>query len=225
MSLKKVVTYHGTGHTDRHVSGSQKKRKKNVKKDAVKGKGEKGKIRPTVRYTSPPQPLRIVTLQDRKDLLSLPDARIARVGAILEVDQQRARLLPGGHDVHDPLQHEDQMLDLPLALARVLAPGVEVEARAGGVVEAENDLLARLGLGGDVLGRDGVGAELAAPGERVEQAARGFGWGPVGGAEVAEQALAGEPHALGVCDGGLGRVAGGRDGDVGPGVCDLVQGD
>ncbi len=55
------------------------------------------------------------------------------------------------------------MLDLLLAARRVLPRGVEVQARAAVDVVPQLDLLARLVLGADVLGREVREAVFPAP--------------------------------------------------------------
>lgn len=88
------------------------------------------------------------------------------------------------------------MLDLARARVGVLASRVQVVAGAALLIEAENDLLARLVLGRDVVGGEGLDAVLAAPGQGLEETLLGVLEGPFGGAEVAEETLAREPLAL-----------------------------
>ena len=108
------------------------------------------------------------------------------------------------------------MLDLPLAGLGVLFPRVEVQARTGVEIVAEENLLAGFVFDGDLLWGGCVDAEFSPPGEGAEEAGGGFGGRPFRGAEVPEEAFAREPHAFGVGDGGGGAVTGGGVGDVGP---------
>lgn len=123
-------------------------------------------------------------------------ARILPLRAGLEVDHEVELLDAGGHHVDDALDHVEEVVDLARAGVGVLPPRVEVLARPGLLVEPDNDLLARLLLRRDVVGREGVEAVLAPPGERVAQPLLRLAHRPVGRAEVAQDALAGEPRAL-----------------------------
>lgn len=93
------------------------------------------------------------------------------------------------------------MLDLLLAALGVLPRRVEVQARAAVDVVAQLHLLARLVLRADVLGREAFDAIFAAPDQRVLHPGGRLGEVPFCGAEVAEEAFAREPEALGVAEG------------------------
>lgn len=108
------------------------------------------------------------------------------------------------------------MLDLAFALLGVLVGRDQVQTRARHVVVSHNDLLARRVLGRDVLCVQLLQAVFSAPGQCSEQPGGGVGGVPFCGAQVAEKALACEPHALGGGDWGGGAVAGGGGGDGGP---------
>lgn len=108
------------------------------------------------------------------------------------------------------------MLDLLLAARRVLPRGVEVQTRAAVDIVPQLDLLSRLVLGADVLGREVREAIFPAPDQGCLEAGDGGGEGPFGGAQVAQEAFAREPEAFGVAErgGGEGRLGGG--GEEGP---------
>ena len=72
------------------------------------------------------------------------------------------------------------MLDLPVRHVGVLLGGVEVEAGAGGIVVAQDYLLARLVLGADVVEGEFVGAVFAPPGQGGLQPFEGVGGVPLG---------------------------------------------
>lgn len=93
------------------------------------------------------------------------------------------------------------MVNLSGAGVGVLPPWVQVLARPALLVEPDDDLLACLLLRRDVPGGEVVDAVLPSPGEGVEEALLGFLDGPVGGAEVAEDAFTGEPSSLVFGDG------------------------
>ena len=168
----------------------------------------------TVDNECPSQPLRVVALQDVEHLAgqAQPRRRVGPALARLEVDQQGQRLLAGRHDVDDPLQHEDEVLHLPRARVRVLPARVQVVAHPPLLVVAQDDLLARLVLGRDVVRRQALDAVLAPPGQRLEQPFLGLLWLPLGRPQEAQQALARQPEPLAVGDGPRGLFAG----DLGP---------
>jgi len=145
----------------------------------------------TISNTSPPQPLRIMPLQDSHDLPSLRHARTPSTTRSLEINQQRRRLLPRIHHINDPIQHIHQMLNLPLALLRVLLARIEIQTRPRIVVVAQDHLFPRLVLGTDVFGRPGLDAVFFAPDQRVLKTSGRVGDVPGGCAEVAEKAFAG----------------------------------
>ena len=65
-------------------------------------------------------------MQDIQRLPPLPDARIAPTTALFKIDQQTKRLLPWHHQIYNTLEHEDQVLDLPVTLFRILLRRVQV---------------------------------------------------------------------------------------------------
>lgn len=168
---------------------------------------------------SPTQSLRVVSLEDTHDLPRRADARLASSTAIPKVDQERERFLPRGRNVQGALEHVDQVLHLLRVGLCVLVLRQQVQAGPTLLVEAQDDLLARCVLLGDVLGREGVGAELAAPDECVLEPFLGLCYVPFGRAEVPEETLAGEPHAFGRGEGFLLGALGGRLGEFGPCLC------
>lgn len=141
------------------------------------------------------------------------DTRVLAVLAGLEVDHEAQGLDAGGHELGDALDHVEEVVDLARGGVGVLAVGVEVLAGPAVDVEADNHLLARLLLGRDVLRGEALEAVLAAPGEGREETLGGVVDAPASGAQVAQQALAREPHALRVGQGaGLGGLLGAGDG-------------
>ncbi|KAB8360933.1 hypothetical protein FH972_024665 [Carpinus fangiana] len=140
--------------------------------------------------------LGVVALQDGHGLAGLSHGGAAAAGGALEVNEDGAGVLAGRHEVDGALEHEDEVLDLALALLCVLPPGRHVQAGAAGVVVAEDVLLACLALDRDGVGGYGGDVVLAAPGEGREETLGSFDGGPIGGTEVAQQALAGQEHAL-----------------------------
>jgi hypothetical protein len=161
--------------------------------------GGAGSLVLTVDDQSAAHPLRIVRLQDVQDLAALTDAG-RRVGTLLagdEVDEQRERLLARRQQVQHALDHEDKVLDLARAGLRVLPGRVEVVAGAAPLVVAQEDLLARLVLGADVLGGQlRLDAVVAPPRERVEQPSLRALFVPFSCAQVPEEALACQPKPL-----------------------------
>lgn len=145
------------------------------------------------------QSLRVMCLKDVEHFLGLADGRagVAARPARLEVDEERQRLLTGGHQLDAPLQHEDQVLDLTMAGLGVLSTWIQVLASPPFLVEAQDDLLACLVLRGDVLwGEFVVHAKLASPEQSGNQPLLGLSLVPFGGAQVAQETFAGQPEFL-----------------------------
>ncbi len=201
MSLKKPFTAQGTRCTH-FVSPVPQRIEKSEKL--------------TINNQRPPQPLRIMILQNTQRLPALAHAGIAPRRTLLEIHQQTQRLLARHHQVDHALDHEYQMLHLPLAAFGVLFPRVEIQTRARRDVVAQDDLFARFVLGRYVAGRVRGEAVFAAPGEGREESAGCVGRVPFRGAQVAEETFACEPHAFVVGDGGCGAVGCGACGDGGP---------
>lgn len=154
-------------------------------------------------------------LQDREELAPLAHGGLfAR--ALLHVAQDGHGLDPGRHQRDGGLEHEHEVLDLLLAALGVLPRRVEVQAGAAMDVVPELDLLAGLVLAADVLGREFIEAVFAAPDQGCLQAGDGLREVPFRGAQVAEEAFAGEPEAFGVAEGGGGEGAFGGGGQDGP---------
>ena len=170
---------------------------------------------PTVDNQPAPQPLRVMILQNVQHLLPLPQRRPFPAQFLIEVDDQRQILLARGHEIDRPLQHEDQMFHLLVAPFRVLLARVEVEAGPAGDVVARQDLFAR-GVFGRYVFR-GVLFEtvLLTPCQCTLEPDAGLVDIPLGGAEVAEEAFASQPHAVRVGEGMVGWV-GRRGGFGGP---------
>lgn len=136
----------------------------------------------------------------------LPGRRHRHAGVLpllagLEVDHQAQHLDVWGHHVDDPLHHVEQVMDLPRATVRVLAARVEILARPPLAIEAQDDLLARLLLGRDVLGREVVDAVLAPPRQRRQQPLGRVVDRPLGRPQVAQQAVPREPRQVAVRQG------------------------
>ena len=129
-------------------------------------------------------------LQDPHGLPALLQRGALAAARLGEVHEQRQRLLVRGHQVDGALHHEDQVLDLPVALLRVLPVRVEVVAGPAAVVVAQDPLLARFVLDRDVLRRElSVVSVLAPPAQRRLQPLRGLRHVPGRGAEVAQEAF------------------------------------
>lgn len=94
----------------------------------------------TIRNQCPTKSLRVMVLENRNRLLALPDRRILPRLCLLEVNHQRQALLAWGHEVDHALEHEDQMLNLAIALFGVLSGWHEVETWSPIDVISENDL-------------------------------------------------------------------------------------
>lgn len=141
-------------------------------------------------HASVAEPLRVMILQDRQRLPALRHRRILALSTLLEIDQDRQRLLPGRHQVDGALEHEDEMLHLLLPPLRVLLVRVQVQAGSAFIVVAEDDLLARRVLFGYVVRRVALDVEFPAPDQGGSQAGDGVGFVPFRCAEVAKEALA-----------------------------------
>ncbi len=139
--------------------------------------------------------LRVVVLQNVQHLARRRDghAGILPLLAGLEVNHQAQRLDARRHHVRDPLHHVEQVVNLARARIRVLSPRVEVLARPALLVEADNDLLARLLLRRNVLWRELVEAVFAAPRQRSLDSLGGVVDVPLGRAQVPKQTVAGDP--------------------------------
>lgn len=85
----------------------------------------------------------------------------------LEVDHEIQLLHARGHHIRHPLHHVKQMMDLSSTSIRVLPPGIQILTRTALLIEPQYDLLARLLLGRDVLGREVVDAVLPTPRQRI----------------------------------------------------------
>lgn len=144
--------------------------------------------------------LRVVVLQDVQDLSSLADTGSTAAGGTLEVDKEGSRLLSRAHHVDDSIQHERKMVNLAVAVLCVLLARIEVQTRASVDIVTHDHLLARLVLRRNVIGGESVGTILASPRESSLQTLEGAGNVPLGSAKVTEKTLAGQPHALVVCD-------------------------
>lgn len=105
------------------------------------------------------------------------------------------------HHIRHPLHHVKQVVNLARATIRILPSRIQILTRPPLLVEAHNDLLARLLLRRDVLGREVVDTILPSPGERVQEPLLGVLDGPVRGAEVAEDTVPREPGSFVVCQG------------------------
>lgn len=131
----------------------------------------------------------------------LPGGRYRHAGVLpllagLEVDHQAQHLRVGGHHVDHPLHHVKQVMDLPRAGVRVLAARVEVLARPPLAIKAQDDLLARLLLGRDVVGCEVVDAVLAPPRQRRQQPLGRVVDRPLGRPQVTQQAVPREPREV-----------------------------
>jgi hypothetical protein len=73
-------------------------------------------------------------------------------------------------------------MDLTRTCIRILPVGVQILTRPALTIEADNHLLARLLLRGDVLGREVIETVLTTPGERGEESLGGVGDDPACGA-------------------------------------------
>ena len=120
------------------------------------------------------------------------------------------------HHVDDSIQHESQMVDLAVAVLCVLLARLEVQTGTSIDVVAHDDLLTRLVLGRDVIGGEGVSTVFASPRQSSLQTLDGAGDVPLGSAKVAEETLAGQPHALVICDGLIRGILERVAGDCGP---------
>lgn len=109
--------------------------------------------------------------------------------------------MAGTHHVDDSVKHVGEMVDLAIAVLGVLLARAQVQTRTSGCVETHDDLLARLVLGRDVVGCEGIGAIFAAPREGALEALEGIWDLPFGSTKIAEKAFTGQPHALVVGDG------------------------
>lgn len=154
-----------------------------------------------------------MVLQNIQHLLPLPQRGSFPTQFLIEVDDQSQILLARGHEIDRPLQHEDQMFHLLVAPFRVLLARVEVEARPAGDVVACQDLFARGVFGRYVFGGVFFETVFLAPCQGTLEADAGLVDIPFGRAEVAEEAFAGQPHAVRVGEGMVGRV--GRCGGLG----------
>lgn len=147
-----------------------------------------------------------MVLQNIQDLLPLPQRRPFPAQFLIEVDDQGQVLLARGHEIDRPLQHEDQMFHLLVAPFRVLLARVEVQAGPAGDVVACQDLFARGVLGRYVFWGVFFETVLLAPCQGTLEPDAGLVDIPFRRAEVAEEAFAGQPHAVRVGEGMVGRV-------------------
>ena len=130
MSLKKVLMYHGTIF---YVSN-------------FRPIGNAFRWNLTFGNACFPKSLRIVTLQNVEDLLSLADTGTATTRCTSEVYEQSSHLLPRRQHVNDSLKHEYKMLYLTFAFLCILLSRIHIQAWPSVVVEAEDVLLASLGF-------------------------------------------------------------------------------
>ena len=144
-----------------------------------------------------------MVLQDRKRLPALRHARVLPLATLFEIDQDREHLLPRRDQVDAALEHEYEVLHLPLASLCVLQMRVQVEAGPAGVIVAEDDLFARLVFFGYVICGVAFDFEFPAPDESGFEAGDCVGFVPFCCAEVAEEAFAGQPEAFAVRERGL----------------------
>lgn len=144
-----------------------------------------------------------MVLEDVENLASQTDAgsRVRPGLARLEVDEQRQGLNLGRHKLDNALEHEDEMLDLARRGLGVLAAGVQVVADATLLVVAQDDLLAGLVLGRDMIRCQLVDAILSPPCERAENALLSFLLVPFSCAQVTEKAFPSQPELLPVGEG------------------------
>ena len=158
--------------------------------------------------------LGVVVLEDVEDCSCLLDRGNRALGGALEVDDEGGGLLARRRHVNDAVQHEAQVVDLAVGHLGVLLARAKEQAWPRLVVVTENDLLSALVLGRDVVVGEGVGAVLSTPAKRRLQTTQGIGSLPLGSAQVAKQAFAGQPHAFAVGNGCLrgGLGCGGRQG-------------
>jgi hypothetical protein len=96
-----------------------------------------------------------VVLEDIERLSSLANGSVLARSRLVEIDQQGERFLIRHHQVDNPLQHEDEMVDLSVAMRGVLSRGTQVQTRPTVIIEAEDGLFSRL-----ILDRDIVRGEL-----------------------------------------------------------------
>lgn len=141
-----------------------------------------------------------MVLEDVQDLSSLANAGSAAAGSTLEVDEESSRLLSRAHHVDDSIQHESQVVNLAVAVLCVLLARVEVQTGTSIDVVAHNNLLTRLVLGRNVIRGEGVSTVLTSPGQSPLQTLESTRDIPLGSAKVSEETLAGQPHALVLCD-------------------------
>lgn len=144
-----------------------------------------------MRNQRPPQPLRIMILQNMQHAPRNRQTGLPLGTTIPEIDQQRQRLLPGGRNIQRPLQHVHQMLHLLGPRLGVLVLREQVQARPALLVEAEQDLLPRGIFVRDIVGGEAGGAVFAPPDEGFLDAADGVGDVPFCCAQVAEETFAG----------------------------------
>ena len=156
-----------------------------------------------------------MVLQDVHRLPALCDAGVLATAHLLEVDEERQGVLAGWHDIDGALQHVDQMMQLLRARFGVLFRRVQVETRAPFSVEAELDLLARFVLYRDVFRVEAFNALrtftfaiFTAPHQGCPQSCHRGGEIPIGGAQVAQETVAGQPHALVIHDWGCRCIFG-----------------
>lgn len=134
MSLKKVETYHGT-------------RRHRVSMTVVGCMFHVFQLHKlTLRDKRPAQSLRVVTLQDIKNLPRLSNCRHISASCAVEIDQERSRLLSRTHHVNDPIKHKAEVMYLPVAHLGVLLARTEVQTWPGVLIISKNDLLSRLVL-------------------------------------------------------------------------------
>lgn len=111
--------------------------------------------------------LHIVVLQDVSHVPRRAEARHGRQARTMKVDDNRHRALAGGHKIYRALEAPDHVADLARARLGVFAARTQVEDRTAIAVKASEHMLARLALRRDLVRRDDLGVELAAPLERV----------------------------------------------------------
>jgi hypothetical protein len=133
-------------------------------------------------------------------LSSLANTGSATASSTLEVDEESSRLLSRAHHVNNSIQHESKVVNLAVAVLRVLLARIEVQTWASIDIVAHDNLLTRLILRGNVISGEGVGTVFASPRERSLQALEGARDIPLSSAKIAKKTFAGQPHALVFCD-------------------------
>lgn len=157
----------------------------------------------TINNESAPESLGVVVLKDVENFASLTDARSrVRPGlARLEVDEQRQGLNLRRHKVDNALEHEDEVLDLARRGLGVLAARVQVMADAALLVVAQDDLLAGLVFGRDVIRSQLLDAVLSPPRKRAQDAFLSLLLIPFRCAQKAEETFPSQPELLSIGNG------------------------